>query len=111
MGVEFEVDHILPRRAGGGNTLENLCLSCPTCNRHKAGRTQARDPETGELAPLFHPKRDRWRAHFKWNMSGTRLLGLTPTGRATAELLRFNRPKMMMVRLFWRASGTRLEEE
>jgi 5-methylcytosine-specific restriction endonuclease McrA len=38
MGVAFEVDHIIPRSAGGRTQLDNLCLSCPTCNRHKARR-------------------------------------------------------------------------
>jgi len=36
MGVTFEIDHVIPRSAGGPTQLDNLCLSCPTCNRHKA---------------------------------------------------------------------------
>ncbi|AUX44215.1 uncharacterized protein SOCE26_056790 [Sorangium cellulosum] len=39
MGVTFEIDHVVPRCAGGATTLDNLCLCCPTCNRHKAART------------------------------------------------------------------------
>ena len=38
MGVAFEIDHILPSSAGGRTQFDNLCLSCPTCNRHKAKR-------------------------------------------------------------------------
>jgi len=31
----FEFEHITPRSAGGETVLENLCLSCPSCNRYK----------------------------------------------------------------------------
>lgn len=34
MGVTFEVDHIVPAAGGGKTRLSNLCLCCPTCNRH-----------------------------------------------------------------------------
>jgi 5-methylcytosine-specific restriction endonuclease McrA len=30
----FEFEHITPRSAGGESTLENLCFSCPSCNRY-----------------------------------------------------------------------------
>lgn len=110
MGVEFEVDHIQPRRAGGVNTPDNLCLSCPTCNRCKSARLYAPDPETGRTARLFHPKRDRWEEHFAWDKSVTRIFGLTPTGRATAAALRFNREVMVALRRYWRALGVKLED-
>jgi len=42
----FEVDHIIPNSAGGKTVFENLCLACPTCNRYKAARTVAEDPDT-----------------------------------------------------------------
>jgi hypothetical protein len=38
--------------------------------------------------PLFHPRRDRWSEHFAWN--DLVLVGLTPIGRATVELLAMN---------------------
>jgi len=41
MGVTFEIDHIIPLADGGKNQDQNLCLSCPTCNRYKAARTTA----------------------------------------------------------------------
>lgn len=53
----FEVDHIVPVSAEGETTLDNLCLACPTCNRYKATRQSAPDPETGQDAPLYHPRR------------------------------------------------------
>ncbi len=57
MGVAFEIDHILPSSAGGRTQFDNLCLSCPTCNRHKAKRLSARDPLSGRVVTLFHPHR------------------------------------------------------
>lgn len=110
MGVTFEVDHIIPRHAGGHTRLDNLCLSCPTCNRHKSQRLSARDPLSGQSATLFHPKHDVWSHHFAWSTDGSHLLGLTPIGRATVEALRCNRPAMVLLRRFWRATGVQLGE-
>src|SRR5437870_3591368 len=58
MGVAFEVDHIIPRSAGGRTQLDNLCLNCPTCKRHKARRLSAPDPVSGRAVTLFHPQQD-----------------------------------------------------
>ena len=51
----FELEHITPRSAGGETTFENICFSCPTCNRYKADRTSAIDPDTSKEVALFHP--------------------------------------------------------
>ena len=105
MGVTFEIDHIVPRSRGGMTTLENLCVCCPTCNRHKAARTHASDPETMERAPLFHPVRDVWDAHFEWSEGATILVGRTPVGRTTVDALFINRSVMVELRRFWAAMG------
>ena len=34
----FEFEHIIPRSAIGETMFENLCSSCPSCNRYKADR-------------------------------------------------------------------------
>ena len=49
----FSAEHIVPKSRGGTTTLDNLALSCQTCNNHKYNKTEARDPETSILAPLF----------------------------------------------------------
>jgi len=36
----------------------------------------------------FHPRADRWEKHFKFERD--RIVGLTPTGRATVWLLQMN---------------------
>jgi len=103
--VVFEIEHITPRARGGTTSLDNLCLACPTCNRYKADRTIAPDPATGREAPLFHPQRDEWKHHFAWSEDGTRIVALTPTGRATVAALRMNRPPLVRVRRMWVALG------
>ena len=73
----------------GGQTEEgNLALSCALCNQHKGTDLASIDPQTGEITPLFHPRRDRWADHFR--LSGARFEALTPTGRVTIRLLQLN---------------------
>lgn len=110
MGVTFEIDHVIPRSAGGHTQLDNLCLSCPTCNRHKAQRLTARDLLSGHSVMLFRPTQDIWSHHFTWSADGAHIIGQTPTGRATVEALQFNRPAMVLLRRYWRATGVQLGE-
>lgn len=105
MGVTFEIDHIVPRSRGGKTTLGNLCLCCPTCNRHKAARTHASDPVTRESTPLFHPINDVWEAHFEWSEGATIIVGRTPVGRTTIDTLLINRPAIVELRRYWAATG------
>jgi hypothetical protein len=101
----FECEHIIPRSAGGQTVLDNLCLACPTCNRYKAGRVAAIDPDTQAEVQLFHPYRDRWSDHFCWSSDATELLPLTAEGRATIIALRMNRSQLIRVRRMWVAMG------
>lgn len=32
------IDHVIPRRQGGGHSWQNLVAACPSCNRRKGGR-------------------------------------------------------------------------
>lgn len=105
MGITFEVDHIIPEASGGRTVLENLCLSCPVCNRAKAKRLLATDPVTQELVPLFHPLQEEWHDHFQWIENGNQLLGLTPSGRATINALRMNRDAIIQLRHYWGVLG------
>jgi hypothetical protein len=92
----FHVDHIVPKVAGGPTLADNLALACVSCSLRKEARRSAVDPMTGRKVALFHPRRQRWRHHFRW--AGVRILGLTPTGRATASALRMNRPLILAIR-------------
>jgi hypothetical protein len=97
----FEFEHILPRSAGGATAFENLCFSCPTCNRYKSDLVLAPDPVTQQEVALFHPQQDRWLDHFSWNDDATQIVGLTPTGRATIVALKMNRQQLIRVRRLW----------
>jgi hypothetical protein len=102
LGVTFEIDHIVPQSAGGETSIDNLCLSCPTCNRHKAARKTALDPVSGESTPLYHPLLQSWNDHFVWSNDGAIVIGLTAIARATVSLLHMNRPVLVQMRR-WRA--------
>jgi hypothetical protein len=97
----FELEHIVPRSAGGATNFDNLCLYCPTCNRYKSDRASATDPVTLKEVALFHPHQHRWTDHFSWNDDATQIVGLTPTGRATIAALKMNRAQMIRVRRMW----------
>lgn len=93
----FHVDHVLPRREGGETSDDNLALACVSCSLRKGARTVARDPSTGADAPIFNPRRERWEDHFEMAPESA-ILGRTPTGRASIELLRMNRPNAILAR-------------
>jgi hypothetical protein len=97
----FEVDHIVPRSAGGETALGNLCLSCPSCNRHKGARQSAALAQTRQLTPLYHPRKQQWHSHFAWSEDKTRLVGQTPTGHVTIEALHINRAQAVRLRGLW----------
>jgi hypothetical protein len=52
-----EIDHIVALKHGRQTTAENLALSCTLCNKHKGSDIAAIDSDTGEMQPLFHPRR------------------------------------------------------
>jgi hypothetical protein len=101
----FHVEHIMPRSRGGHTVDNNLALSCPNCNLHKAARISAVDPETAEAFPLFNPRTRAWDEHFAFSADHAHILGLTPIGRATVVALRFNNPEHVAARQLWVAGG------
>jgi hypothetical protein len=64
--------------------------------RCEYSRQTAPDPETGEPAPIYHPRQQRWEEHFRWD--GVRVVGLTATGRATVAALDMNRAIILAIR-------------
>lgn len=101
-GQTMQVDHIDP---DGGDVLENLCLACWNCNNHKHAATTINDPETAEPVPLYNPRTQHWSEHFNWIDGTTRIRGLTPSGRATVERLKMNRPAIVIARQRWAEGG------
>lgn len=77
LGTDLEVEHIIPESLGGVSSLDNLCASCSTCNRHKASKVWVIDPDIGK----------------------------TICGRATVETLQMNRERLVRARRLWVAWG------
>ena len=94
----FSVDHIWPQSLAGDDEIENLALACQGCNNKKYNKTVAVDPVTGVEVTLFHPRQQRWSAHFVWSEDELTLIGLTATGRATIAALDLNRQSVINLR-------------
>jgi hypothetical protein len=105
VGAPMEVDHIIPESLGGATEEQNLWLACSLCNDHKANRIAALDPETETVVRLFDPRREVWCEHFQWTAEGDRVIGSTPTGRATVIALHLNRASLVRARRLWVAVG------
>lgn len=87
------VDHVVADKHGGQTEEANLALACMLCNQHKGSDLTSIDPETGAIAPLFHPRRELWLTHFR--LVGAQIVPLTPTGRVTVRLLQLNHPNRL----------------
>lgn len=101
----FAIEHIIPRARGGSHRPANHAYSCQGCNSYKRADLDAVDPLSRDRVPLFHPRRHHWREHFAWNDDCTRLLGLTPIGRATIAKLDLNRRGVVNLRRVLRGVG------
>lgn len=95
--VRFHVEHIRARQHEGGDDAGNLSLACPRCNAYKGPNLTSIDPQTNEVVPIFNPRSQSWVEHFA--IEGVRIVGLSPTGRATVRLLNMNAEERLKVRL------------
>lgn len=66
----------------------NLAYACFECNPNKGANIATIDPLDEQIVRLFDPRTHLWAAHF--TLQDGRILGLTPVGRVTAQLLRLN---------------------
>jgi hypothetical protein len=104
--ARLEIEHIVPVSHGGTSDESTLWLSCPLCNRAKADRTHAPDPDSGSLEPLFNPRLQKWSDHFRWVDGGLRITGTTPVGRATVAALHLDDDvDAIAVRGYWILAG------
>jgi HNH endonuclease len=101
----FAIEHIIPLIKNGTDDLYNLAFSCSGCNGHKYDRTDAYDPLTGELVPLYHPRQQLWVNHFVWSADFTDIIGTSPVGRATIDRLCLNRLGVVNFRRVLRTMG------
>ena len=91
-----EVDHVISCKHGGQTEVENLAYACFECNRHKGSDIASIDPETGLITPLFNPRKQVWREHFRFE-NGL-IVPLTPEARTTIFILLLNEPNRVAER-------------
>ncbi len=101
--LPFQIDHVIARQHDGGSTVDNLALSCLSCNAHKGPNLAGIDLHDGTLVELFHPRKHDWQQHFRWD--GPRLVALTSIGRVTIAVLQINRSDRVEHRRLLVASG------
>lgn len=101
----FNIDHLIPLEKGGKTELNNLALSCGGCNSAKSNKITAADSLTKDEVPVFNPRRHKWADHFAWSDDFLSVIGLTPIGRASIELLRLNRKGLLNLRRLTKMAG------
>ena len=104
LGV-LEIEHIIPKAAGGTDKEENLWLACRMCNNYKGIQTHAKDPLSDRKAQLFNPRKQQWLKHFTWSDDGIYIIGITTCGRATVAALQLNNVYAITVRQAWVSVG------
>ncbi len=97
--IAAQVDHIIPRKHHGPSTLENLASSCADCNAAKGTNLASliSPDEPLNLIPLFHPRLHNWDMHFEIKRDGS-IIGKTPTGQVTIDVLNMNNYKRRALR-------------
>jgi 5-methylcytosine-specific restriction endonuclease McrA len=93
----LHVEHIRPLKHGGTDHESNLCLACIDCNLHKGPNLTGIDPLTDAVTPLFHPRRQHWNDHFRWQ--GLYIEGLSDVGRTTILVLCMNSDEQLELRM------------
>ena len=102
----FHVEQVRAQQHRGSDDPNNLALACQHCNRHKGPNLTGIDPETDQIVPRFNPRQDIHSEHFA--LRGIFIVGLTPSGRATVNVLAMNSDDQLAIRsaLEWGRSGT-----
>jgi hypothetical protein len=97
VGGELTVDHFRPVSAGGDQSDANLVYACVRCNQYKGALLPEATDFTQEQR-LLHPLQDDLATHMREDESTGRLQGITATGRFHIEVLRLNRPALIVHR-------------
>ena len=95
-GLRHHTEHIMAKQHGGSDGPDNLALACHRCNLHKVTNLAGIDPATGQVTPIFHPLRNQWSDHFRFE--GARIDGISPVGRATVRVLNMNDARRLELR-------------
>ena len=105
--ITFHIEHVIAKQHTPDdenlNDLKRLALACDRCNLFKGPNLSSIDPNSGEIVNLFNPRTDNWNDHFA--VLGAKIIGRTPTGRATARLLNMNDRRRVDLREQWLDEG------
>jgi hypothetical protein len=94
MFLSFELDHVIPLKHGGTNSLENLAYACPHCNQHKGSDFATILDQ--EIVPLFNPRIENWADHFI--IKDGEIIFRSRIGEASIKIFRFNEPDLIILR-------------
>ena len=94
--AKLHIEHIIPKKHGGADDLNNLALACIDCNLHKGPNLTSIDPESKAVTELFYPRRHHWHDHFEWR--GIYVIGKTAIGRTTVRVLKMNSDEQLALR-------------
>jgi len=86
--ASHQIDHVIAEKHLGATTLDNLALSCMTCNLRKGSDLSSVDPESKKVSILFNPRTQNWFDHFE--IDDIYIQGLTTEGRTTVHCLQLN---------------------
>lgn len=101
----FHYEHIIALVLNGKTELGNLARSCGICNNNKRDKIEHIDPLTKQVVRLYHPRQDIWIDHFQWSDDDLYIVGITPIGRATIDLLKLNRLNVLNLRKVLKMGG------
>jgi hypothetical protein len=101
----YHIEHIIAVVHSGQTVETNLAYSCSRCNHYKGTNIASADPVSGDPTFLYHPRRQNWEDHFHVEPDGY-ISGLTPEGRATVLVLKFNEDSRLFHRRFLMQLGT-----
>jgi hypothetical protein len=57
------------------------------------------------MVPPYNPRQQHWDDHFRWNEDFSLIVGISPVGRATVEILKLNRENLINLRQVLYAMG------
>jgi hypothetical protein len=104
-GLGYAVDHVISVKHGGRTELDNLALSCASCNRRKGSDIGSIVPGTAKFVALFNPRRDLWSEHFRLSDDRLTIHPRTDVGRVTVRLLGLNDFERQVERTMLREDG------
>lgn len=91
-----QVDHIISQRHHGSDALENNAWACLRFNINKGTDIGGYDSQTGQLAPFYNPRTQRWDDHFELQgaeIAGKRQQVVSPLIFSSLIILTNSRPE------------------